>query len=47
VAAQTQDASREERDETATLDGEGLGASQYAGAVQGGEPEKRQLQQQP
>jgi len=45
--APTQEARKDERDETARQDGEGLGASQHAGAVQGGEPEKRQLQQQP
>jgi hypothetical protein len=44
-AAPTQEARREERDETSRLDGEGLRASKHAGAVQGGELEKRQLQQ--
>jgi len=46
-AAPTQKARKEERDETARQDGEGQGATQHDGAVQGGKPEKRQLQQQP
>jgi hypothetical protein len=46
-AALTQEVRKEDRDETATQDGKGLGASQHSGAVQGSKPEKRQLQQQP
>jgi hypothetical protein len=46
-SAPTQEARREERDETGRLDGKGLGASQHPEGAQGGEPEKRQLQQHP
>lgn len=45
-AALTQEGSTEERNETARQDGQGLGASQHTGAMQCGEPKKRQLQQQ-
>jgi len=45
-AAPTQEARQEDRDKTAKQDSEGLGASQHEEAVQGGEPEQRQLQQQ-
>jgi len=46
-AAPTQEGSKDERNKMARLDGKGLGATQHAGAMQGGEPEKRQLQQHP
>jgi hypothetical protein len=43
-AAPTQEPRIEERDKTARHDGEGVAATQHAGEVQGGEPEKSQLQ---
>jgi len=46
-AALAQEARKEGRDKTAIQDRGGLGASQYAGAMQDTEPEKCQLQQQP
>ena len=45
-AAPTQECRKDKRNNTARLEGERLGASQHAGAMHGGEPEKRQLQQQ-
>ena len=42
----TQEGGKDERNETARPDSGGPGASQHASAVQGGEPEKRRLQQQ-
>jgi hypothetical protein len=44
--APPQEAGMEGRDNTATQDGGGLKASQHAGAMQDGAPEKRQLLQQ-
>ena len=43
--ALSQDARKEGRDVTASQDGASLEALQHAGAMQGGEPEKRQLLQ--
>jgi hypothetical protein len=45
-AAPTQEARKEARNETARQDSKGLRASLHAGAMQGGEPDKCQLQQQ-
>jgi len=46
-AAPTVEVRKKGRNETARQNGEGLEAAQHAGQMQGGEPEKRQLQQQP
>jgi hypothetical protein len=45
--APADDARKEDRDETARQEGGDHEASLHAGATQDGEPEKRQLQQQP
>jgi len=45
-AALIQEGRNDKRNETARQDGESLGASQHAGAIQGGMPEKGHLQQQ-
>jgi len=46
-AAHVNEVRKQERDVTSRQDGGGLVVSQNAGAMQDGEPEKRQLQQQP